>query len=104
MAEEIDALVGRMSAALDDLTVEGDPGRHFLGTYLRITLAVGAAIDQGRFEDPGWVAAWDVDFAELYLDALAAFRRDPVTAPRPWQLAFAADPALPPDDGLDALV
>src|SRR5688500_458782 len=86
-----------MGAALDDLSAVGDPGRFFLGTYLRITLAIGTAIDEDRFEDPHWVAAWDVDFAELYLDALAAFRSDPATAPRPWQLAFGADPGLPPE-------
>ena len=97
MSKPVDALVDRMTAALDELTAEGDPGRFFLGTYLRITLAIGAAIDAGRFEDPDWVAAWDVDFAELYLDALVAFRTDPGTAPRPWQLAFGADPGLPPE-------
>ncbi len=97
MADPVDALVERMAAALDDLTAVGDPGRFFLGTYLRITLAIGTAIDEDRFEDPDWVAAWDVDFAELYLDALAAFRSDPATAPRPWQLAFGADPGLPPE-------
>ena len=97
MAEAVDAVVARMTAALDDLTAEGDPARFFLGTYLRITLAIGAAIDDGRFEDPDWVGTWDVAFAELYLDALVAFRADPVTAPRPWQLAFGADPGLPPE-------
>jgi Family of unknown function (DUF5995) len=97
VADPVDALVARMSAALDDLTVEGDPGRFFLGTYLRITQAIGAALDAGRFDDPGWVAAWDVDFGELYLDALTAYRRDPATAPEPWRLAFGADPGLPPE-------
>ena len=97
MADPLDALVVRMSAALHELTAERDPGRFFLGTYLRITQAIGAAIDAGRFEDPEWVAAWDVDFAELYLDALAAYRAGPAGAPRPWQLAFGADPGLPPE-------
>jgi hypothetical protein len=97
VAEDVDALVRRMTTALDDLTAAGDPARFFLGTYLRITLAVGAAIDAGRFEDPDWVAAWDVDFADLYLDALTAHLRDPATAPHPWRLAFGADPGLPPE-------
>ncbi len=66
----------------------GDPARFFLGTYLRTTRAIGAAIDGGLFEDPEWVGAWDVDFAELYLDALDAYRRDPATAPEPWRQAF----------------
>ena len=97
MAEDVDAVVARMTAALGELTAEGDPGRFFLGTYLRITRAIGGAIDEGRFEDPAWVAAWDVDFADLYLDALAAHRREPSTAPHPWRLAFGADPELPPE-------
>jgi hypothetical protein len=97
VTEAVDALVARMADALEDLTADGDPGRFFLGTYLRITSAIGAAIDRGRFEDPSWVAAWDVDFADLYLDALAAHRRDPSTAPHPWRLAFGADPGLPPE-------
>ena len=97
MAGPIDALIGRMTAALADLTAEGDPARFFLGTYLRITRAIGAALDEGRFEDADWVAAWDVDFAGLYLDALVAHRRDPASAPHPWRLAFGADPGLRPE-------
>jgi hypothetical protein len=97
VAEAVDAVVARMTAALDDLAAHGDPGRFFLGTYLRITQAIGGAIDEGRFEDPAWVAAWDVDFADLYLDALTAHRHDPSTAPHPWRLAFGADPGLPPE-------
>jgi hypothetical protein len=97
VSKPVDAVVARMTAALVDLTAEGDPARFFLGTYRRITLAIGGAIDEGRFEDPAWVAAWDVEFAELYLDALVAHRADPAGAPRPWQLAFGADPGLPPE-------
>jgi Family of unknown function (DUF5995) len=97
MTETVDALIGRMAAALEDLAAEGDPARHFLGTYLRITRAIGAALDAGRFEDDDWVAAWDVDFAELYLDALVASRHDPTSAPHPWRLAFGADPGLRPE-------
>ena len=66
-------------------------------TYLRTTEAVGRAIEEGRFEDGPWVERWDVVFAELYLDAhdadVAGRRHD---VPRPWRLAFAADPGLPP--------
>jgi hypothetical protein len=76
---------------------DGDPARFFLGTYRRTTEAVGVALDRGEFRDPAWVAAWDVDFAGLYLDALAAHRKDPASAPRPWQLALEADPGLPPE-------
>jgi hypothetical protein len=74
-----------------------DPLAHrriFLDTYRRTTLAVGAAVDDAWFEDPAWVANWDVAFAQLYLDALdadLAGRR----VPRPWRLAFDAPAELP---------
>jgi Family of unknown function (DUF5995) len=93
----VDALVARMQDLLDALTATRDPARHFLGTYLRTTQAVNAAIDEGRFEDPDWVTAWDLDFAGLYLDALDAHRRDPGTPPAPWRAAFATDPAARPE-------
>jgi hypothetical protein len=93
----VDALVGRMADLLVPLQARRDPARFFLGTYLRTTQAVGAAIDGGEFEDPAWVSAWDVDFAGLYLDALAAHTRDPATPPRPWRRAFEARADLRPE-------
>src|SRR4051812_49586321 len=57
---------------------------------------VGPAVADGLFEDPSWVARWDVDFAGFYLDALEAYRRDPATAPAPWREAFVAKATLPP--------
>ena len=97
MGRSIAALVDRMGELLAPLEADRDPARFFLGVYLRTTAAVGTAIDAGAFEDPAWVEEWDVDFAGLYLDALTAHRRDPASAPRPWQLAFGARPDLPPE-------
>ncbi len=97
MGRGVDALVARMREVLASLQAARDPARFFLGTYLRTTVAVGAAIDDGRFEDPAWVTDWDVDFAELYLDALAAHRRDPAAPARPWRLAFGARRDLAPE-------
>ena len=91
------ALVARMEALLHALETAGEPARFFLGTYLRTTRAVGTALDGGVFEDPDWVARWDVDFAELYLDALEAYRKDADAVPAPWRLAFGARPGLPPE-------
>jgi hypothetical protein len=71
--------------------------RTFVETYRRTTLAVGQAVADARFEDPAWVEAWDVAFAELYLaplDASVAGRTGDV--PRPWRLAFGAPAQLPP--------
>ena len=68
----------------------------FLATYQRTTQAVGDAIDSASFEDPGWVERWDVVFADLYLTALDAELAGGQKVPRPWRLAFAASPDLPP--------
>jgi hypothetical protein len=88
VTDVVGALAARMEELLGQLEAAGDPARFFLGTYLRTTRAVDAAIDAGVFEDPRWVADWDVDFAGLYLDALEAHRRDPDAAPAPWREAF----------------
>ena len=97
MGTSIAGLVARMTTLLGSLEVDRDPARFFLGTYLRTTRAVAAALDEGSFEDAAWVEEWDVDFAELYLDALDAHRRDPAAPPAPWRRAFGADPALRPE-------
>jgi hypothetical protein len=91
----VDGVVARMTALL--ATLDGDPARFFLGTYLRTTQAIGRAVDDGAFEDPSWMAAWDVEFAGRYLEALQAYRADPASAPAPWRLAFGAAPRLRPE-------
>ncbi len=86
-----------MAALLAPMEAAADPARFFLGTYLRTTRAVGAALDAGLFEEPGWVTTWDVDFAGLYLDALEAHGRDPASAPEPWREAFGTRAAARPE-------
>ena len=97
MAVEVADLLLRMEGQLAELEAAGDPARFFLGTYLRTTRAVAEALGGGTFEDPAWVGELDVVFAGLYLDALAAYRRDRASAPATWRRAFAADPSLPPE-------
>jgi len=92
----IEQVLQRMTTELAPLETTREPGRYFLSTYRRTTQAVGEAITAGRFEDPDWVDRWDVAFAGLYLDALAAHRADPPTAPRPWRAALAAPADLAP--------
>ncbi|HVN10858.1 MAG TPA: DUF5995 family protein [Kineosporiaceae bacterium] len=92
----IAGLLVRMDVLAAELEAERSPGRHFLSTYARTTRAVAAALEDGRFEDPPWVEEWDVAFADLYVDALRAYRRSRASAPRPWRVAFEADPSLPP--------
>jgi hypothetical protein len=80
------------------LTVEGDARRFFHGTYLRTTEAVAVEIDRGGFIDAAWLRAWDLAFADLYVDALEAdLTGRPVS--HPWRIAFDAArnrPELPP--------
>jgi hypothetical protein len=95
--DAVAAVDGRMTALLGSMDGDADPARFFLSTYRRTTRAVEHALARRRFEDPAWVSAWLVDFAELYLDALDAHRRDPSSPARPWRLAFGADAGLRPE-------
>ena len=94
--EPIERVLAEMQSRLDRLPPAYASRRVFLQTYRRTTAAVGAAIRQGVFEDPGWVEAWDVAFAELYLEALDADVAGRGGVPRPWRSAFAAPSTLPP--------
>ena len=85
----IDALIGRMEALLGPLEETGDARRFFHATYLRTTRAVRDALRDGLFSDPEWVERWDVAFADLYLDALAADTAGAGVS-RPWAVAFRA--------------
>src|SRR4051794_1898123 len=89
--------MARMVAMLAPLEAAGDPARFFPGTHPRPTEAGRLALADGLFEDPAWVAEWEVDFAGFYLDALEAHRRDPASAPAPWREAFGAAASLPPE-------
>jgi len=97
VTDAVAALVARMQGVLETLEDDGDPARFFLGTYLRTTEAVGAALDGGRFEDARWVSAWVVDFADRYLHALRGSRAGRPDVPLPWQRAFGADRGVPPE-------
>jgi hypothetical protein len=92
MTAGIDTVVQRMTDRLKGLSAPAQ--QIFLETYLRTTKAVNDAIENAAFEDPDWVSAWDVAFAELYLTPLDAYC-DAKPVPRPWRLAFEAPPELP---------
>jgi hypothetical protein len=92
----IAAVVAGMGERSDRLPARLSHQRVFLSTYQRTTQAVGEAVDRASFEDPGWVESWDVAFAELYLTALDTELAGNGHVPRPWRLAFAASPDLPP--------
>jgi hypothetical protein len=91
----IEVVLNAMAARLGSLPPQRTSQRLFLETYRRTTAAVGVAIDEGRFEDPAWVERWDVEFADLYLDALDLDLAGRPDVPRPWRLAFDAPVGLP---------
>jgi hypothetical protein len=100
MHDSIADLVARMEADLATLVAMDDARRFFHATYLRTTRAVADEIARGGFLDAAWLERWDLVFADLYVDALAADLTDPPQpVPRPWRIAFdtARDqPDLPP--------
>lgn len=94
--QTVAAVVRQLQRRRDALPPALAHRRFFLDAYRRTTQAVGGAVESAVFEDPQWVARWDVVFANLYLtahdaDADARF----ADVPRPWRLAFGASPELP---------
>ena len=94
MSGSVESVVETMQTRLDELAPEHAHLREFLATYQRTTFAVGKAVDLGVFEDPEWVEAWDVAFAELYLTALDTYLAGG-TPSRPWRVTFEAPADLP---------
>jgi hypothetical protein len=90
----IGQVVDQLQQRIDALPPAQVHRRTFIATYQRTTQAVGDAVDAAFFEDPDWVVRWDVAFADLFILAHDA---DQVggQVPRPWRLAFQADPQLP---------
>ncbi len=93
-APTISQVVDQLQERIDALPLEQVHRRTFVTTYQRTTQAVSDAVDAAFFEDPDWVVRWDVAFAELFIVAHDADRMGG-EVPRPWRLAFQADPALP---------
>jgi hypothetical protein len=95
-SDPVAEVVAQMRRRLAELPADRQHRGPFLGTYLRTTEAVGAAVLDGLFEDANWVQRWDVTFAELYLRAHDAdLVGDRAGVPRPWRLAFDAPAGLP---------
>lgn len=78
---------------MDALDLGPDPRdgvRAFTAMYTETTRQVWLAISGRGFADRAFMAAFDVQFAELYFDALTRHAADPGTAPRCWAALFAA--------------
>ena len=87
----VDDVADRLTRIERYLREKGDRRSVFLTVYARMTVAVSATLDEGGFEDPAWVTAYPVEFAEYYRRALLAFeRRAFESVPQAWLLAFGA--------------
>jgi hypothetical protein len=73
--------------AIQATCIDGDGLKWFNWLYFEVTQAVEARIEAGGFSDPAWLAALDVQFANLYFGALARWLSGQ-PAPECWQLLF----------------
>ncbi|MGB1014656.1 MAG: DUF5995 family protein [Nannocystaceae bacterium] len=85
--------------ALDDILVDArrDKSRngYFAALYRKVTVRVKQGIEAGEYDDGPRMAALDVHFANRYLEAVDAYRRQEVAC-ESWDLAFKASHAWSP--------
>lgn len=86
-AEPVPPAIERMRAIAREWDGAADQRAVFLSCYEMMTAAMLLAVGERGFGDPAWVNRLLDRFAEYYFDAVAAYDRDPATAPRAWQLA-----------------
>ena len=73
---------------IDDLTVDGDGLKWFNWLYSHVTQAVEARIEAGGFTDAVFLSELDVQFAQLYFNALKNFLSN-AALPDCWGILFA---------------
>lgn len=87
--EEIDAIIDRLSVAVEWSKQERSRAGYFAALYRKVTVAVRDSIVAGRFENPDLMTQLDVVFARRYLDAFDGWRVDGELTGA-WEAAFAA--------------
>jgi hypothetical protein len=85
----IEDVVARMTE-IDGALPAVDGISCFNKLYLAVTQNVLAGVGQATFEDPRFLSALDVSFANLYFAALRAFDSGSPDTPRAWQPLFEA--------------
>lgn len=74
---------------LNEALPDNDGLKYFNQLYTKITEGVKEGIEKGMFKDPAYTAQLDVNFANLYLDAIKAnLNGEPM--PEAWQALFDA--------------
>jgi hypothetical protein len=77
----------RMHEHLSAWKAVDDKREVFLHCYSLMTANMYAGIEQGKFQDNGWVAQLLNRFADYYFSALEQWEEEPSTAPMVWQFA-----------------
>ena len=72
---------------IDSLTIDGDGLKWFNWLYWQVTQAVEARVADGGFIDPTFLSELDVQFAQLYFNALKSFLSN-AALPDCWQALF----------------
>jgi hypothetical protein len=80
-------VVARMEAIASPLP-RADGIACFTRLYLAVTQGVEVRLAGTVFQDPRYLERLDVEFADLFFDALDAFLRDPGTTPHAWLPLF----------------
>ena len=87
-AEDIDDVVRLLTAIVDEARAAAHRRGYFAAMYRQMSVAVSAAIDEGRFDDGARMSRFAAAFANRYLDALATFRGGVAEPTRSWRSAF----------------
>ena len=86
-ASSIDDAIAQMTSIIAESRQQATRLGFFCALYRRVTMRVAEGITNGRFEDGARMAAFDVLFANRYLEAYAQYQAgDPCT--QSWQVAF----------------
>lgn len=75
---------------LDSILLPGDGLKWFNLLYLHVTQGVYEKPPAGGWHDQSWLSRLDVNFAQLYFDALTSSCKDPTKVPRAWMALFEA--------------
>jgi hypothetical protein len=73
--------------AIDALTINGDGLKWFNWLYFQVTQAVETRVSAGGFQDPVFLSELDVQFAQLYFNALKSFLSN-ASLPDCWNSLF----------------
>jgi hypothetical protein len=74
--------------SLDNMLLSSDGLKWFNLLYLRVTQAVYEKPPTGGWHDQKWLTRLDINFAQLYFDALAYACTDATKVPRAWMALF----------------